>query len=340
MVKVSVVILNWNGAKLLTQFLPSVVKYTSNEDCEVVVADNGSTDNSIDLLTKSFPSVKRIELHENYGFADGYNRAIKQLNTRYVLLLNSDVEVVQSWLDPLVEYMDANDDVAACGPKILDYKDKRKFEYAGAAGGFIDRNGYPFCRGRILNSIEEDNGQFDVKADVLWVSGCALMVRKTVFDSEGGLDGRFFAHMEEVDFCWRLKNRGYRIVCIPQSTVYHLGGASLSAANPQKTFLNFRNSLLCLYKNLPEDEFFSSYIRRVILDTTAALKFLISDGNLHFMAVVNAHSAFWKLKKEYRNDRRECIKKMQVYDLKEVYPHSIVWAYYVRNWKKFSDLSL
>ncbi len=339
MVKVSVVILNWNGKALLEKFLPSVIQHTRNEAYEVVVADNGSTDDSLNLLKTSFPTVRIIELDRNYGFAEGYNRALDLVDAEYCMLLNSDVEVIEDWLEPLVDYMDSHPEVAAAGPKIRDYKDKSKFEYAGAAGGFLDKIGYPFCRGRIFTSIEEDNGQFDTMADVLWVSGCAMMVRKDLFVKEGKLDGRFFAHMEEIDLCWRFKNRGYRVVCIPDSMIYHVGGASLSAGNPQKTFLNFRNSLLCIYKNLPEDEFFITYLKRVVLDAVAAIKFLFTDSGAHFGAVVKAHVEFNQRKQEFKPDRRESIKKMKVYDLRELFPNSLVWSYYVKNWKRFSDYS-
>lgn len=339
MLKVSVVILNWNGKALLEKFLPSVIRYSRKNEYEVVVADNGSSDDSVEMLKHSFPSVRIIELTENFGFAEGYNKALDQIDSEYCMLLNSDVEVNENWLEPLVAYMDEHPEVAATGPKILDYKDKTKFEYAGAAGGFLDTIGYPFCRGRIFETIEEDEGQFDTIADVLWVSGCALMARTETYKKEGGLDGRFFAHMEEIDLCWRLKNRGYRVVCIPESVIYHVGGASLAAGNPKKTFLNFRNSLFCIYKNLPEDEFFFTYLKRVVLDMAAAFKFLFTDGVANFNAVLQAHQEFNRKKKDFKKDRRESIKKMKVYDIKELFPNSVVWTYYIKNWKRFSDYS-
>ena len=254
MKKISIVILNWNGEEMLRAFLPSVLVCSSGRDVEVCVADNGSTDASCAMLEEEFPIVRLIRLDENYGFAEGYNRALSQIDAEYVILLNSDVEVTPDWLQPLTEFMDNHPEVAACQPKIMSYKKRDTFEYAGAAGGFIDKLGYPFCRGRIFDVVEKDEGQYDTPLPVFWATGAALMIRLDVYKQVGGLDGRFFAHMEEIDLCWRLRSRGYGIYCIPQSEVYHVGGATLKKENPRKTFLNFRNNLLMLYKNLPEKE--------------------------------------------------------------------------------------
>ena len=256
-------VITWNGLALLKKFLPGVIKYTSQTGYEVVVADNGSTDHSLQYIKSTFPTVKTIDLGLNHGFAEGYNRALAQLDAEYFVLLNSDVDVTEQWLEPMVNLMDNNPDVAACGPKILHQQRPEFFEYAGAAGGFIDRYGYPFCRGRIFDFIEKDNGQYDNQIDCLWVSGCCLMVRATDYKLHGGLDGQFFAHMEEIDLCWRFNNNNKRVVFTPDSVVYHVGGASLDASHPKKTYLNFRNSLLCIYKNLTPNIFWISYVVRI-----------------------------------------------------------------------------
>lgn len=232
MKRIAVVILNYNGAEMLQRFLPNVIEYSP--EATVYVADNGSTDNSVETMHKQFADVPLIELDKNYGFADGYNRAIDKVEEEYVLLLNSDVKVSPHWLSPLLEYMDANTDVAACQPKILSYHNMSKFEYAGAAGGFIDKWGYPYCRGRIFGTVETDDGQYNDIVDVFWATGAALMVRRKVYTDNGGLDPRFFAHMEEIDFCWRLRSRGWRLVCVPKSYVFHIGGATLKTTNPKR----------------------------------------------------------------------------------------------------------
>ena len=252
--KIAVVILNWNGCDMLRSFLPSVVRFSEVDGAVVYVADNGSTDASVAMLRREFPSVHLILLEENHGFADGYNLALKQVEAEYVVLLNSDVEVTEHWLVPLAEYMDAYPETAACQPKIRSWRNKGQFEYAGAAGGFIDRYGYPFCRGRIMGVVEEDKGQYDTVIPIFWATGAALFIRLADYREAGGLDGRFFAHMEEIDLCWRLRARGRQLACIPQSVVFHVGGATLKKENPRKTFLNFRNNLVMLYKNLPQED--------------------------------------------------------------------------------------
>ena len=296
MKKISVVILNWNGCEMLRSFLPSVVRYSAGDDVEVCVADNGSTDSSVSMLREEFPMVRLILLEQNNGFADGYNLALKEVEAEYVVLLNSDVEVTEHWLEPLADYMDAHPGVAACQPKILSWRDRTKFEYAGAAGGYMDYYGYPFCRGRVMGSVEEDRGQYDVIAPVFWATGAALFIRLADYIDAGGLDGRFFAHMEEIDLCWRLRSRGRGIVCIPQSTVYHVGAATLKKESPRKTFLNFRNNLVMLYKNLPDEEFTSVMRVRVFLDYLAAFQFLLKGQFGNAKAVVHARSEYKRIR--------------------------------------------
>lgn len=296
---VAVIILNWNGEKLLREFLPSVVANTDTSIADVIVADNGSTDGSRELLRKEFPQVKLLEFDENLGFAGGYNRALRETGYRYTLLLNSDVETPAGWLTPLHNFMEAHPDAAACQPKILSYKQKEKFEYAGAAGGFIDRNGYPYCRGRIFDTVEDDNGQYDIPVEVFWATGAALMVRTDLYEKAGGLDERFFAHMEEIDLCWRLLLMGHTLWCVPASHVYHLGGGSLPAANPRKTYLNFRNNLLLLHKNLPAANLRGALLRRRLLDTVAWAKFILTLDLPNASAILRAHRDFRRMRREY-----------------------------------------
>lgn len=296
---VAVIILNWNGEKLLREFLPSVVANTDTSIADVIVADNGSTDGSRELLRKEFPQVKLLEFDENLGFAGGYNRALRETGYRYTLLLNSDVETPAGWLTPLHDFMEVHPDAAACQPKILSYKQKGKFEYAGAAGGFIDRNGYPYCRGRIFDTVEDDNGQYDIPVEVFWATGAALMVRTDLYEKAGGLDERFFAHMEEIDLCWRLLLMGHTLWCVPASHVYHLGGGSLPAANPRKTYLNFRNNLLLLHKNLPAADLRGALLRRRLLDTVAWAKFILTLDLPNASAILRAHRDFRRMRREY-----------------------------------------
>lgn len=296
---VAVIILNWNGEKLLREFLPSVVANTDTSIADVIVADNGSTDGSRELLHKDFPQVKLLEFDENLGFAGGYNRALRETGYRYTLLLNSDVETPAGWLTPLHDFMEAHPDAAACQPKILSYKQKEKFEYAGAAGGFIDRNGYPYCRGRIFDTVEDDNSQYDTPIEVFWATGAALMVRTDLYEKAGGLDERFFAHMEEIDLCWRLLLMGHTLWCVPASHVYHLGGGSLPAANPRKTYLNFRNNLLLLHKNLPAADLRGALLRRRLLDTVAWAKFILTLDLPNASAILRAHRDFRRMRREY-----------------------------------------
>lgn len=332
---ISVVILNWNGSAMLQRFLPSVIRYS--EEAEIIVADNGSTDHSIDILREKFPSVRILPFRENYGFAEGYNRAIQQIETPYVLLLNDDVEVTPHWLQPLLEFMNHHPEVAACQPKILSETQRELFEYAGACGGFIDHLGYPYCRGRIFNHVEKDRGQYDQVCPIFWATGAALLVRTDVFRKEGGLDKRFFAHMEEIDFCWRLRSRNYGIYCIPQSTVYHVGGGTLPKSHPRKTFLNFRNNLLMLYKNLPEERLNSTLRIRYFLDLVAALKMLLSGQVKESMAIVKALRTFFKIRHDFDRERKENLRKQQLKDIPEMRNESLLVAFYLKKKKKFED---
>lgn len=332
---ISVVILNWNGSAMLQRFLPSVIRYS--EEAEIIVADNGSTDHSIDILREKFPSVRILPFRENYGFAEGYNRAIQQIETPYVLLLNDDVEVTPHWLQPLLAFMNHHPEVAACQPKILSETQRELFEYAGACGGFIDHLGYPYCRGRIFNHVEKDRGQYDQVCPIFWATGAALLVRTDVFRKEGGLDKRFFAHMEEIDFCWRLRSRNYGIYCIPQSTVYHVGGGTLPKSHPRKTFLNFRNNLLMLYKNLPEERLNSTLRIRYFLDLVAALKMLLSGQAKESMAIVKALRTFFKIRHDFDRQREENLQKQQLKDIPEMRNESLLVAFYLKKKKKFED---
>lgn len=338
--KIAVVILNWNGRDMMRRFLPSVVKNSQPEGC-VIVADNGSTDGSLQMLTEEFPEVLQLPLPKNYGFAEGYNQALKQIDAPYYLLLNSDVEVPEHWLTPLLAYMEAHPETAACQPKLLSQKDKTMFEYAGGAGGFIDAYGYPFCRGRIFTDVEQDQGQYDTIRPLLWATGAALMVRREDWQTSGGLDGRFFAHMEEIDLCWRLRARGRGIVCVPESKAFHVGGGTLDAGNPRKTFLNFRNNLLMLYKNLPEDELNRVMRTRKALDWVAALKFLLTGDVKNFKAVIKARKEFARMRPDFEKDRKHNL-QLSVNGGKHIegrIDRSILWLYYSGN-KKFSQLDI
>ena len=376
--KLAIVILNWNGCEMMKKYLPSVIGKSAGD---VIVADNASTDNSIEMLSQTFPDVRTIRLDKNYGFAEGYNQALAQLpNYEYYLLLNSDVEIrQQGWDKVLTDYMDAHPDCAACQPKLLDLQrleeEERKqehhkqddaskgkktenaserlkkdcapeesktahiyFEYAGCAGGFLDKYGYPFCRGRILNTVEEDKGQYDDIRTVMWATGAALLCRATDWRASGGLDGRFFAHMEEIDLCWRLRTMGKDIVCVPGSTAYHLGGATLNQGNPRKTFLNFRNNLLMLYKNLPENELHTTMHIRTLLDYLAALQFLLKGDLANMRAVIRARSAFNRMKKDYKTVRQSIQTSRTIAKVPERMDISILWQYYVKGRHTFNAL--
>lgn len=335
--RVAVIILNWNGRRLLEEFLPSVVAHTP-EWAEVIVADNGSTDDSLAFLESRYPQIKLMRFDKNWGFAEGYNQAIRQIDHPYCVLLNSDVEVTPGWMDAPIAALDADPSIAAAQPKIRAQRDKAYFEYAGAAGGFLDRYGYPFCRGRILNVVEKDEGQYDKPADLLWASGACLFIRTAVYQAAGGLDAGFFAHQEEIDLCWRLRCRGNQIVCTPQSVVYHVGGATLSVESPRKTFLNFRNNLLMLYKNLPEADLRPVMRIRFWLDYLAAAKFLLGGHLANASAVHKARREFHRLLPTYASKRRENLERTVARSIPELMRESLLIAFYLKGKKTFRAL--
>jgi hypothetical protein len=332
---VAVIILNWNGEHLLEEYLPQVLHTTDLSIADVIVADNGSTDDSLELMETVFPDVKLIRFDENYGFAEGYNRAIRATGYKYTILLNSDVSTASKWLNPLYEYMESHPEVGACQPKILADHHRDTFEYAGASGGFMDCNGYPFCRGRLFSTVEKDNGQYDDVVSVFWATGAALMVRSDLYLQVGGLDKEFFAHMEEIDLCWRILLTGKDIVVIPQSTVYHLGGGSLPASNPRKTYLNFRNNLLMLHKNLPDSTRTVKLFRRRLLDTLAWAMFVAKFDFANAGAVWRAHRDFATMRKKYKSHP-----DVDLLDTRKDTHCNIIVQYYLRGRKHFSDLCL
>jgi len=338
MEKTVIVILNWNGAEMLRKYLPTVLDY-SRDEAVVYVADNASTDDSIELLKSDFPECRLIALEKNWGFADGYNKALEQIEAEYFVLLNSDIEVTPHWLTPLIDFMDTHPEAAACQPKLRSITQCDYFEYAGACGGYIDRYGYPFCRGRIFQTVEPDLGQYDHHAETFWATGAALFIRAKDYCEVGGLDGRFFAHNEEIDLCWRLRLRGRKIFCVPQSTVFHLGGGTLPKANPMKTFLNFRNNLTMLYKCLPDEELKPVMRMRWWLDYLAAWEMLILNHNLgDFKAVYKARKAFKRWKNDFAEDRTAIQGGRVAGDIPERRPFSLLWQYYVKGHKTFNSL--
>ena len=332
--KVAVVILNYNGKKFLEEFLPNVIANTNAEMAEIVVADNASTDGSVAFMQERFPGIRLIVNDFNGGFATGYNLALKQIEAEYFVLLNSDIEVTPQWIEPVIELMDSDPNIAACQPKILSYYDKEKFEYAGASGGFIDKYGYPFCRGRVFQHLEEDHGQYDDACEVFWATGACMFVRADLYLQHGGLDDSFFAHMEEIDFCWRMKNLGYKIYCCPQSKVYHIGGGTLPKSSARKTYLNFRNNLSLLYKNLPSNRVFWTIAYRIVLDWVAALKFLCGGGLKDYWAVIRAHFAFYRRIPSLRKVRKGLPKQL----VGQVYQRNIVFENFLRGKKLYSEL--
>ncbi|WP_421918300.1 glycosyltransferase family 2 protein [Marinifilum sp.] len=336
--RIGIVILNWNGKDLLEKFLPSVISHSKREWAEIIVADNASDDDSIAFLEQKYPDIRTIKLDKNYGFAEGYNRALSQLNHEYFVLLNSDVKVSQNWLDPIYHQFENNADIAAAQPKIKDYYRKSDFEYAGAAGGFIDYLAYPFCRGRILDVIEKDKGQYDKTIDVFWASGAALFIRADIYKKTGGLDGDFFAHMEEIDLCWRIKNQGHRIICDPNSTVYHVGGATLPHHSTRKLFLNFRNNLFMLYKNLPSNRLLFIFFYRMILDGVAAFKFLLTGEFANFTVVFKAHMSFYSMLAKFRKKRKVLLPLVTKNHHNEIYRNSIIFDYFLRRKRKYSQI--
>jgi len=332
---VAVIILNWNGRQYLQQFLPILIQYSKNE-AEIIVADNASTDDSIAFLRSAFPDIRIIQNPENGGFAKGYNAALRQVDADYYILLNSDIEVTENWISPVIGLMEQDELIAACQPKIRSFLEPKKFEYAGAAGGFIDKYGYPFCRGRIFLSIEEDHGQYDDVIEIFWATGACMFVKAGLFHQFGGLDEDFFAHMEEIDFCWRLKNNGYKIMYCPTSTVFHIGGGTLPKTSWHKTYLNFRNNFFLLYKNLPDDRLIRVFAVRYFLDTIAAFKFLFQAGFKDFWAVTRAHFSFYHFLAKTKQKR----KSLKHGSMKDVYGKNIVVEYYIRGKRKFSQLNM
>jgi GT2 family glycosyltransferase len=328
--KIAVVILNWNGVKLLEQFLPSVIQYSP--EATVYVADNASTDESIAFVKNNYPTIKIVQNKTNQGFAGGYNDALQHIDAEIYALVNSDIEVTENWLKPILDTFEAEPETAIIQPKILDFKKKDHFEYAGAGGGFIDQFGYPFCRGRIFDTLEKDNGQYNDKIEIFWASGACFFIRSAVYKELKGFDEDFFAHQEEIDLCWRTINRGYKIKYNSESTVYHVGGATLQQANPKKTFLNFRNSLLMLTKNLPQDALFKVLIIRMLLDGVAGVKFILEGRFAHCLAIIRAHFSFYRL--FLRNYKKREKKQIEIYFKTK----SIVYGYYVKNGTVFVDV--
>lgn len=337
MIKTAVVILNWNGKRYLEKFLPSLIKNT-DKDAEIIIADNNSKDDSIEFLDKEYPSIRTIIFDKNYGFTGGYNKALAQIEAKYFVLLNSDIEVTENWLTPLVQLMDSDNHIAACQPKIKSYDQKDYFEYAGAAGGFIDKYGYPFCRGRVLSRIEKDEGQYNKVAQIFWASGACLVIRADLYKTTGGLDDRFFAHMEEIDLCWRLNNMGYKIMYSPESEVFHVGGGTLPNNSPFKLYLNYRNNLFLLYNNLPKEKLFPILCTRMILDGISASIFLLKLSFASFWAVLKAHIHFYKSLKELKEKRNKLLEKA-VYKPVNIYSKSLIWNFFIKNKKSFQELA-
>lgn len=332
----AVVILNWNGRSMLRRFLPKVLECTPN--ASVIVADNASTDGSVSMLHEQFAGVGVIELDRNYGFAEGYNQALKHVDAKYYMLLNSDVEVCDGWLEPLVGFLDANDGYCSCQPKLLSWHDRDSFEYAGACGGYIDKYGYPFCRGRIFGTVEHDDGQYDTVRDVLWTTGACMLIRSDDFWHAGGFDGRFFAHNEEIDLCWRLRLMGRRLACVPQSKVWHIGGGTLPKGNPMKTYLNFRNNLTMVYKNTDDDKLAHVMRVRRVLDYIAAAQMALKCDWDDFKAVLKARRDFSRWMADFAPQRTEIQRRRVVDEIEEVYDRSLILDYYMRGRRRFSQL--
>ncbi len=335
MQQAAVVILNYNGAHFLRKFLPGVIQYS--KDHEIIVADNGSTDDSAAVVKEFFPAVRYLQFDKNYGFCGGYNKALARINAEFYILLNSDVEVTENWIEPVLALFHHYPDVAAVQPKMLTYDDRSRFEYAGAAGGWIDAFGYPFCRGRIFNKMELDTGQYDDTSEIFWASGACLFVRAELFHRFGGLDEDFFAHMEEIDLCWRMKHAGYRILFTDRSVIYHVGGGTLNKLNPQKTYLNFRNGMILLIKNLPAGSWWKIPLRAG-LDWIAALKFMMTGEFANGWMVLKAHVQI------LANFRKHFRKRKDIYVTTKVsggkYPSLLLYDYHVKRKTKFSELNI
>ncbi len=339
MYRIAIVILNWNGQEFLERFLPGVVRHSSSPGMKIIVADNGSSDDSLEFIRNKFKKIEIIELDKNYGFAGGYNKAFERINSEYYILLNSDVAVSENWIEPIIKKMDDDPVVAAAMPKIISYHDRSKFEYAGAAGGFIDKWGYPFCRGRILNNIEPDNNQYNDSIEIFWASGACLFIKSKIFHDAGGFDDDFFAHMEEIDLCWRIKNLGYKIYCYPCSQVYHIGGGTLPNETPSKLFLNFRNSLWLLLKNLPSKKLYPVLLIRKILDCIAAMKFYLTLDWRKGNAVFKAHLSYYKHFRKMKQKRKSADFNNKNLP-SSVYRKSILISYFLKKKKTFNELDL
>jgi GT2 family glycosyltransferase len=335
--KISIVILNWNGKKHLEKYLSPVVAFSDPAIASIVVADNGSTDDSVEFLKEKFPQIELIELDQNYGFAGGYNKALEKVDADIYCLLNSDVRITPGWLDPVISLFESDHSIAAIQPKILSDRDQSYFEHAGAAGGFIDKYGYPFCRGRIMNVKEQDCGQYDQQTDIFWASGACLFIRADLFRKNNGFDADYFAHMEEIDLCWRLKNQGYRVVFTPESKIYHWGGATLEYNNPHKLYLNFRNSLWTLYKNYTGNHLRWTLFNRMITDTFAIIKYFVCFDFKNTVAIINAHLSFHRSKTELKEKRRLLQELVNTTTHHEILNHSIVWQFFFFSRKRFSD---
>ena len=330
--KTAIIILNWNGQKLLEQFLPSVINF-SLELVDIYVADNASTDSSIKYIKEFYPSIKIIENSKNEGYAKGYNDALASVDADIYCLLNSDIKVTKDWLTPVLDLFKTDAKTAVIQPKILDFKDPNKFEYAGAGGGFIDLYGYPYCRGRVFNSLEIDTNQYNDISDIFWASGACFFIRSKIYHQLDGLDEDYFAHQEEIDLCWRVQNIGYAVKYVGTSTVYHVGGATLEQANPKKTYLNFRNSLLNVVKNVPKKWFLFVIFSRLILDGIAGIKFLVELRPIHTLAILKAHFSFYGNFLKFLGKRKK-LQQQQNYNLHT----SIVWQYFILGRKKFKNL--
>lgn len=333
--KTAIVILNYNGKHFLEKLLQSVIDYSTLPGVTIYLADNASTDDSVAYLKENYPHIKLITLTENFGFAGGYNKALLEVDAEYYVLLNSDVEVTSNWIEPVIDYMDSHPEIAACQPKILNYNNKTYFEHAGAAGGFIDKYGYPFCRGRILYDCEIDKGQYDTIQEVFWASGACLFIRKNDFWNVGGFDESFFAHMEEIDLCWRIKSRGRKIICFPQSLIYHIGGGTLTVENPRKTYLNYRNNLLMIYKNMPNSKLKEALFVRWFMDYLSAIQLFLTGRSANANAVFKARRDYIKKRELYYHKRHDNLEKMVIKEPKGKFDISIIYQYYIRGRKTF-----
>lgn len=331
--KIAIVILNWNGQKLLEQFLPSVIKFSNLSGVEIYIADNASTDASVQFVSENYPTIKIVKNKHNGGYAKGYNDALQHINADVYALVNSDIEVTENWLEPIISTFIKEPNTAIIQPKILDYKEKNAFEYAGAGGGFIDAYGYPYCRGRIFNTIEKDSQQFNDTTEIFWASGACFFIKSEVFHELQGFDEDYFAHQEEIDLCWRAQNANHTIKYVGTSTVYHIGGATLKEESPRKSFLNFRNSLFSLVKNIPSKKIIPVILLRLILDGVAGLKFLLELRPIHTLAILRAHLSFYFYLPKMIKKRKQSNQKSSYFKIK-----SIVWNYFILGNKTYTEL--